>query len=302
MKKGFIKPLFIAATLFACSNETSTFDASGAFEATETIVSSEASGKIMALRIEEGQEVKAGEVVGFIDSTQLFLTRLQLIQNRKAILSGRQNVKTQVEALQNELDNAVADKTRIENLVKGQVASQKQLDDAITRVDVIKSRLAALNSTLSTNNSALTEQGSTLAIQLQLVEDQLRKCKIVNPSNATVLVKYSNAFEMTSAGKPIYKIADLSSLTLRAYVSGDQLSSIKLGQKLKVIVDDRQGGSKNYEGSISWISDKAEFTPKTIQTKEERANLVYAVKIIVKNDGFLKIGMYADVLFGETKM
>ena len=207
-----------------------------------------------------------------------------------------------MEALQNELDNAIADKTRIENLVKGQVASQKQLDDAITRVEVIQSRLAALNSTLNTNNSALTEQGSTIDIQLRLVEDQLRKCKIINPTNSTVLVKYSNAFEMTTAGKPIYKIADLSSLTLRAYISGDQLSSIKLGQKLKVIVDDLQGGSKTYEGQISWISDKAEFTPKTIQTKEERANLVYAVKIIVKNDGFLKIGMYADVLFGETKM
>ena len=281
----------------SCKNKGSDFDASGTFEATETVVSAEANGKILLFDIEEGTILQAGQQIGYIDSTQLYLTRLQLLQNQKAILSGRPDTKIQLEALQKELDNALSDKQRIENLVKGDVASQKQLDDANTRIAVLQSKIAAAKSTLSTTTSTLNEQSGTVAVQLAQVEDQLRKCRIVNPLKGTVLTKYANVFEMAAAGRPLYKIADLSEIILRVYISSSQLSQVKLNQKVTVKTDDASGGYKENEGFITWISDKAEFTPKTIQTKDERANLVYAMKIKVKNDGYLKIGMYGEVVF-----
>ena len=279
----------------SCSKSKEEFDATGSFEATETIVSAEAQGKLMSLKLEEGDSLPAGKMVGYIDSTQLYLTRLQLVQNRKAILSSRPDIRPQIEALEKELDNAITDRNRIENLVKGEVASQKQLDDANARVNILKSRIDAQRSTLTISSSAIDEQGRTVELQLKQIEDQLRKCRLVNPISGIVLSKYMNEFEMAAPGKPIYRIADMSSILLRAYVSGDQLSSIKLGAPVDVIVDDINGGSKKYEGKVEWVSEKAEFTPKTIQTKDERANLVYAIKIRVKNDGTLKIGMYGEV-------
>jgi len=232
-----------------------------------------------------------------IDSTALYLTKLQLMQNQKAILAGRQDVKTQLESLRKELTNAMADQKRIENLVKGQVASQKQLDDANLRIDVLKAKIDAQENLLNTGNTALTEQSRTIAAQLNVIEDQLRRCRIINPVEGTVLTKYSESYEMTGVGKPLYKVADLSQMILRAYISNDQQSSVKIGQKVSVLVDDGDKSMRTYEGVVQWINDKAEFTPKTIQTKEERANLDYAVKIAVKNDGLVKIGMYGEVKF-----
>ena len=297
MKNSIIMISLFALLLVSCKNKNNQCDASGTFEATETIVSAEANGKILELNLDESQLLKQGQQIGYIDSIQLHLTRLQLMQNRKAILSGRPDVTTQIESLQKELENAMSDKKRIENLVKGQVASQKQLDDANTRVSVLQSKIDAQKSILNTTTSTLTEQGNTVEFQLGQVEEQLRKCRIINPVNGTVLVKYANAFEMVSVGKPLYKIADLTTIILRAYITGNQLPVIKLSQKVKVFTDDGKGGFKETEGIITWINDKAEFMPKTIQTKDERANMVYAIKVNVQNDGSYKIGMYGEIKF-----
>jgi HlyD family secretion protein len=287
----------VVIMLWSCASKKDEADASGTFEATETIISSEANGKILQFNINEGDQVKAGQVMGYIDSTQLHLTRLQLMQSQKAVLTGRPDIKSQTEAFETELENAKSDKQRVENLVKGEMASQKQLDDANTRIAVIQSKITALKSQLGTSSSALDEQGRTIGVQLAQLEDQLRKCRIVNPVDGSILTKYAETFEMTMIGKPLYKVADLSSIILRCYITGEQLSKIKTGQKVKVTTTKEKENTKVYEGTIEWISDKAEFTPKTIQTTDERANLVYAIKIRVKNDGYLKIGMYGDIKF-----
>ena len=295
MKKSIVQILFLSLVLAACNSNTNNHDASGTFEAIETIVSAEASGKILEFNLNEGDELKQGARIGYIDSTQLYLQRLQLIQNKKAILSSTPDSKSQIEVLQKELENAQSDKKRIENLVKGEVASQKQLDDINTKIAVLQSKITALKSELGTRTSTINEQSNTVQVQLAQINDQLKKCTITNPINGTVLTKYAEANEMVPAGKPLYKIADLSTLVLRAYITGNQFANLKLNQQVTVLVDSTENEYKEYEGIVEWISNKAEFTPKTIQTKEERANLVYAVKIRVKNDGLLKLGMYADV-------
>lgn len=297
MNKVIVLCICLASAVISCKNVSTESDAQGTFEATEVIVSAEANGKLLDLSIVEGQAVKRGETVGKIDTTSLYLNKLQLLQNQKAILAGRQNVNTQLESLRKELANALSDQKRIENLVKGQVASQKQLDDANLRIEVLKAKIDSQESLLNTGNTALSEQSKTIAAQLNVIEDQLRRCSVVNPLDGTVLTKYSEAYEMTAIGRPLYKVADLSQVILRAYISNDQQSKVKIGQKVKILVDDGNEAMRHYEGTIQWVNDKAEFTPKTIQTKDERANLVYAVKIGVKNDGLLKIGMYGEVVF-----
>jgi len=296
MKNNFIYALAVLA-LVSCNSDNGKFDATGAFEATEIIVSSEASGKLIAFNLEEGQTLKAGDKVGTIDSTQLYLTKLQLRESQKAVLAGRPNTRTQIEATKREIENVLIEKKRVDNLVKGEVASQQQLDDINSKLAVLEARLAAQQNSLSTTTSTLNEQSSAIQVQLLSVQDQLEKCNIINPINGTVLTKYAMQNEVTIPGKPLYKIADMSTLILRAYVSGSQLSQFKLGQEVSVLIDATKGEYKTYKGTITWVSDKAEFTPKTIQTKDERANLVYAVKINVKNDGYLKLGMYGEVKF-----
>lgn len=297
MKFRFILFSAIGILLFSCKSGNVNFDAAGNFEATEITVSAEANGKIMAFNVTEGQVLEQSQVVGYIDSTQLYLSKLQLAQNRKAILSGRPDIAVQVESLQKELDNAISDRNRIQNLVKGEVASQKQLDDANTRIAILQSKIDAQKSVLNTSTTTLNEQSNTVEVQLAQIEDQLHKCRIINPMKGTVLVKYVEPFEMTAQGRPLYKIADLDNLYIRVYVSETQLSQIRLGQKAEVLIDTSKKEYKKYEGTISWISDKAEFTPKIVQTKEERVTLVYAVKVLVKNDGYLKIGMPGEVDF-----
>lgn len=289
--------LFTTLLIFSCSNNNGKFDATGTFEATETIVSSEATGKLLSFTLEEGQVLKKDQKVGAIDSTQLYLTKLQLRESQKAVLAGKPDIRTQVEATKREIENTLVEKRRIENLVKGQVANQKQLDDINTKLAVLEAKLAAQQNSLKTTTSTLTEQSNAITVQMSMVQDQLTKCNIINPMEGTVLTKYAMQNEMTLPGKALYKIADLSTLILRAYVSGDQLPQFKLGQQVDVLVDAAEGEYKTYKGTITWVSDKAEFTPKTIQTKDERANLVYAIKINVKNDGYLKLGMYGEVKF-----
>lgn len=295
--KKLIFPILLMLGLNSCDDKGMNHDASGSFEAVETIISAEANGKILQLSIEEGQELKAGQTIGFIDSTQMYSRKLQLLQSKKAILSGRPQASVQTEALKKELANAVLDRDRTENLVKGGVATQKQLDDANARVTTLQAKIEAQESSLHTTTVSLNEQAGTVDAQLTEVNDQLKKCVITNPLNGTVLNKYAEQFEMTVAGKPLYKIADLSSIILRAYITGDQLSQVKIDQKVKVFTDDGNGGFKEKDGVVIWINDKAEFTPKAIQTKTERANLVYAIKVKVVNDGSYKIGMYGEIGF-----
>ena len=295
MKNAKLIYLVLLLSILSCKEKANNYDASGSFEATETIIAAEATGKILQLNIDEGQQLDSGQLIGFIDSAQLQLTRLQLMQSKKAILSSRPESKTQVEALRTELANAVSDRNRTAKLVEGGVASQKQLDDADAKIATLQSKIAAQESSLQTTTSSITEQGNTVNAQMNEITDQLKKCVIVNPVKGTVLSKDAEQYEMAVLGKPLYKIADISTIILRAYITGDQLQQVKIGQRIKVFTDDGKGGYKEREGVITWINEKSEFTPKTIQTKNERANLVYAMKVNVKNDGYLKIGMYGEV-------
>jgi HlyD family secretion protein len=296
MKKTALYTL-VCICLAACNREKNTYDASGTFEAVETIVSAEASGVIKVLSVEEGQTLQAGQNVGYIDSTQLFLKKKQLEAQTQAVLSRKPDIAAQTAVLKEQLIQAEREQRRITNLLKADAATPKQLDDANTQIAVIKRQIAAQQSSLSITATNLEDEASPIAMQIQQINDQLNKCNIINEVNGTVLTKYAEVNEVTSAGKPIYKVAELNSIILRAYITGDQLARIKPGQQVKVLVDDTKDSYKTYNGTVEWISNKAEFTPKTIQTKDERANLVYAIKIRVKNDGFLKIGMYGDVKF-----
>lgn len=291
--------IFTIAALFlaSCSNNKNEFDASGTFEAVETIIPAQANGILIQFTITEGQELKAGQVIGYIDSTQLYLKIKQLHAQIDAVLSKSPQVSTQLAALRSQLEHAQHEYYRLTNLYKDDAATGKQIDDAKAEINVIESQLAAQRSSLNITSISLKDETSPLEIQIEQLEDQLAKCTITNSVNGTVLTTYMEPFEMAAIGKPLYKIADLSSLILRAYISGDQFSNLLINQKVMVLVDDGKGDFRTYEGSVEWISDQAEFTPKTIQTKDERANLVYAVKIKVMNDGYLKIGMYGEIKF-----
>jgi len=296
-----IKQLSIAiallASLHSCKNGDNNYDASGSFEAEETIISSEASGVIKEFGIEEGQQLKAGQMIGYIDSTQLFLKKKQLLSQIKAVISKKPNVSVQLASLQEQLRSAEKEQLRVTNLAKADAATGKQLDDINSQVLILQKQIAASSSSLNISSESIDMETNPLAIQIDQLNDQLDKCRITNPMNGTVLSKYAELNEMTAPGKPLYKIADLSTIILRVYVTGDQLASIKLNQQAKVHTDDGHGNFNESSGTISWISDKAEFTPKTIQTKDERANMVYAIKINVKNNGQYKIGMYGEVIF-----
>ncbi|MEP6615966.1 MAG: HlyD family efflux transporter periplasmic adaptor subunit [Ginsengibacter sp.] len=301
---------FLLLILSSCTATPNPFDASGTFEAVETIVSAEATGKILHLDIEEGQQIAENTVVGSIDPISISLQKEEVISRMTALSERTSNpapqlklLKDQLMVQQAQLNNLLHEQQRIQNLVIADAATPKQLDDINSQVNVSKKQLAVTTQQMrvtgeniaSQNRSVLSEK-LPLDKKLGQLEDQQSKTRIINPVNGVVLTKYAQAFEITSPGKPLYKIANMSTLILRAYISGSQFSSLKPDQPVKVYVDSVKG-YKNYPGKIEWISDKAEFTPKTIQTKEERANLVYAIKIRVPNDGSLKIGMYANVKF-----
>lgn len=287
--------LAIAAT--SCSTNSGDFDATGNFEADEVIVSAEASGKVMKLNIKEGQTLSANEVVGYVDTTQLYLRKKQFQYSINAVLAKQPNTAVQLSTITEQLATATREKKRVENLLKADAATQKQLDDYNAQIDLLKKQYDALQSSLTITTRSLQTETLPYKAQLDQIEDQLKKSIITNPMAGTVLTQYTLQDEVVSPGKALYKIADLSTIVLRVYISGTQLSEIKLGQEVKINVDKGAKEYKTYTGTITWVSDKAEFTPKTIQTKDERANLVYAIKILVKNDGFLKLGMYGEVKF-----
>jgi len=281
----------------SCNRNNSEFDATGNFEADEIIISAEASGKIISLNVEEGSVIKSQTVIGLIDTIQLHLRKNQLEYSIRAVNAKQPNASVQLAAISEQIETVKREKKRVENLLKDDAATQKQLDDLNAQLDLLQRQYEATQSTLAITRQSLQSETLPLKAQLEQVQDQIDKSQIINPVNGTVLTLYTKQNEVVSPGKALYKIADLSTLILRAYISGNQLSQIKLGQSVKVLVDAPDDGYKEYAGTITWVSNKAEFTPKTIQTKEERANLVYAIKIHVKNDGYLKLGMYGEVKF-----
>ncbi|MFT3994134.1 MAG: efflux RND transporter periplasmic adaptor subunit [Dysgonomonas sp.] len=287
--------------LTSCNNNKLEHDASGTFEATEIIISAQASGEIKEFNIKEGEELKVGQYLGYIDTTQLHLQKLQLQSTTQAVNSRRPNVSIQIASTKDQIANAKKEKIRIENMLKDGAATQRQMDDIDTHLQVLESQLGAQINSLSMSTNSLDKESATYQIQVAQIEDHLQKSYIINSIQGTVLNKYAEPKEYAVPGKALYKIADTKHLYLKAYVVSDQLSEIKIGQETTIFINSVDGEQKSYKGTISWIADKAEFTPKTIQTKDERRNLVYAVKIAVDNiDGAIKIGMYGDANF-QTK-
>lgn len=297
LRNEIILFVLLAILLSACGGENRKYDATGTFEAEEIIVSSEAMGKLVMFDVEEGISLKQNQIVGVVDTIQLHLKKKQLESTIKALLSKQPDVSTQLAAIKEQIETAQIEKKRIENLVKSNAATTKQLDDINSQIEILNKQFNASKSSLTITRQGLQSETYPLQIQIEQIQDQINKSIIKNPVDGTVLTRYAKQSEITANGKALYKIADLSTMTLRAYINGYQLGQIKLGQKIKVFVDKGEGEQKEMNGEIYWISSKAEFTPKTIQTKDERTNLVYAIKVKVKNDGYLKIGMYGEVIF-----
>jgi len=287
----------VAITLYACGNSDALTDASGTFESTEIIVSSEANGKIMRFDLQEGQLLKAGEKIGYIDTIQLYLRKRQLLASIQASQSRTPDVNVQVAAIQQQIATAMTERTRVTNLLASGAANQKQLDDINAQIEVLQKQLRATRETLVNSSKGISGESESLRNQVAQIDDQLRKSGIASPINGTVLVKYAEAGELATQGRSLFKVADMENMILRAYVTADQLAKLKVGQMVGVNAEFGSKGNKAYQGKVAWISSKAEFTPKTIQTRDERANLVYAVKVDVKNDGNLKIGMYGGIKF-----
>jgi len=297
MHKQIIILCFVALAA-SCYNKNHVADAYGNFEvANEIIISAEGTGKLLSFSVEEGITLNKGDVVGLIDTTQLHLQKLQLKANIAALHAQMPNIPPQLKALQDQLSAAEREKRRIENLLKNDAATTKQLDDVTANCTVLGSQIAALKSSLNTQVQGLLAQTESLQAQMELINNAIEKCVIINPIGGVILTKYANCFEFTATGKPLYKIADLTAMTLRVYVSEDQLGKVHIGETCEVRMDMPDGKLKSYTGLVSWVSDKSEFTPKMIQTKNERVNLVYAVKIVIQNDGDIKIGMPGEVRF-----
>lgn len=309
--RNLIFTIISIAFLSACSSSQLKYDAAGIFEADEVIVSSELSGKILDFKVNEGNILQKGATVAIIDALPISLQQEQLQASVKALSQKTQNVAPQIKLLNDQiavqttqLTNLQHERNRIETLLKADAATAKQLDDINFQIESVKKQIAVTQQQIAvqinnvqTQNRAILSETDPLEKQIAQLKDKEKRSTIINPINGTILTKYAMEGEITSAGKAMYKIADLSTLILRTYISGTQLSQIKIGQNVKVFIDEGDKKYKNYTGTITMVSDKAEFTPKTIQTKDERANLVYAVKVIVKNDGYLKIGMYGEIQF-----
>jgi len=279
----------------ACGNKEKEYDATGTFEATETTVYAEQNGALLTFNVNEGEVLEAGREVGLIDTTQTWLKIQQLGATKQVYQSQKPDMQRQIAVTRQQLVKARQEEQRYKELVADGAAPSKMLDDARSQVMVLQRQLDAQISSLTTSTRALDKQSAATDVQVNQLRDILRKCHIMTPTKGTVLEKYVERGEFVAAGKPLFKIADTENMFMRAYVTSAQLKDIKLGQKVKVFADYGDGQKKTYDGTISWISSRSEFTPKTILTEDERADLVYAVKIAIKNDGFVKIGMYGEV-------
>ena len=280
MKIKYVTGIMLAIGLMGCQRNTENFDATGTFEATEVIVSAEASGKLIHFRADEGVQLTCGEEVGLIDT-----------------VTQRPDIGKQIAATRQQIAKAEQEKSRVERLLQSNAANRKQWDDWNAEIALLNKQLEAQLSTLQKSTASLNEQSVSVAIQVAQVEDKLQKSRIISPISGTVLAKYTEAGELASVGKPLFKIADVENMYLRAYITSKQLAEVKLGQQVALYADFGDGERKPFEGTVTWISDKAEFTPKTILTDDERANQVYAIKIAFRNDGTAKIGMYGEVKF-----
>lgn len=287
----------VATALTACGNQEREWDASGVFETTEVIVSARAQGEIKELRAEEGQEVDAGQQLGYIDATQLQLRKEQLSSTRTATSQRKLDASRQVAAIEQQIANAQREQKRFEELLRDGAATQKQVDDIRYQVSVLQRQLAAAREQVTSQNESLDGQSQSIGAQISAVDDQLSNARITAPIKGTILAKYAEQGEYATPGRALLKVGNLEQMRLRAYITADQLTTLRLGQRVRVYADQGVKGRKEYAGQVTWISDKAEFTPKTIQTRDERANLVYAIKVSVKNDGLIKRGMYGDVRF-----
>lgn len=281
---------FAILTLISCGQSNGKADGYGNFEATEITVSAENNGKLMQFDVQEGNKLQQNTFVGYIDTIPLALKREQLLVSKDVVSSKSKGVLSQIAVLKAKLKTANTNKERTENLIRDHAGTQKQLDDILGEIDVINQQIRSVE----IQNAPVVNELKSIDVQLKQIEDQIEKCKIVNPITGTVLTKYTEPNEITAFGKPLYKIADLEHMELRVYVSETQLANLKIGEEVTVKIDDKDD-MKNYPGTITWIASEAEFTPKIIQTKEERVALVYAVKVTVKNDGSLKIGMPAEM-------
>lgn len=287
--------LIFALSLWACQPEENTSDAYGNFEAREILVSSESTGKILRLDVEEGQSLKVGEIVGVIDTTALHLRKLQLLASIRAVQGKTQDVQPQINVLEEQRRNLLRERDRLKALVQEHAATQKQLDDMEGQLLVVERQIASARAQNRNLNTGILGETDPLRVQIEQIEDQIARCYIINPVDGTVLLQLAEAHEVTAPGKPLYKIADLDQMTLRVYVGGDQLPNVKVGEAVTVLVDADEKSNRTLTGTVSWVSPKAEFTPRIVQTKEQRVNLVYAVKVLVKNDGTLKIGMPGEL-------
>jgi HlyD family secretion protein len=285
--------------LLSCSRGDDKADASGSFEATEVVVSAEASGRILELDASEGQALEAGQVLGRIDSTQLELRRKQLLASKLSVESRRNDADLQLAAIAQQIDSARKERQRAQNLIAANAASKKQLDDIDAQIAALEKQERAQRESIALGNRGVSAESSSLDIQVAQLDDQIAKCGISSPLDGTVLVKYAERGEFASQGKALFKVGDMGHMVLRAYLTSNQLSRVKLGQEAKVLVEFGDKDTREYSGKVAWISDVSEFTPKTAQTRDDRASLVYAIKVAVENDGYLKIGMYGKVRLGD---
>jgi len=295
--KKIVMMATVLAVLASCGQGEKEYDATGTFEATETMVSAEQSGTLMRLEVSEGDEIAQGKEVGLVDTTQLWLKIQQMGATKAVYQSQKPDMEKQIAATRQQLAKAREDEQRYKELVADGAAPSKMLDDASNQVKVLQRQLDAQISTLNTQLSTLNSQVSTVDVQVSQLRDQLQKCHVTAPMTGTVLEKYVQQGEFVATGKPLFKMADTQRMFIRAYVTSAQLQGIKVGQQAKVFADYGDGQRKEYDGTVTWISSRSEFTPKTILTDDERADLVYALKVAVKNDGYIKIGMYGEVAF-----
>ncbi|MBE6257130.1 MAG: HlyD family efflux transporter periplasmic adaptor subunit [Prevotella sp.] len=285
----------VALMMAACGGNEKAYDATGTFEATETTVYAEQSGALLSFSVNEGDMIEAGKEVGLIDTTQTWLKIQQLDATKEVYQSQKPDMERQIAATRQQLSKAQQDEQRYRELVADGAAPSKMLDDASSQVKVLQKQLDAQISSLSTSTRSLDKQTVAANVQIEQLRDMLRKCHIVTPTKGTVLEKYVERGEFVAIGKPLFKIADTEQMFMRAYVTSAQLQNIRIGQQVKVFADYGDGQKKTYDGTVSWISSRSEFTPKTILTDDERADLVYAVKVAIKSDGYVKIGMYGEL-------
>ncbi|MCI6473557.1 MAG: HlyD family efflux transporter periplasmic adaptor subunit [Bacteroidales bacterium] len=299
--KKIIAMAGVALVLNACGRKERQYDATGVFEATETTVYAEQTGALLTFNVEEGDTVGRNREVGLIDTTQLWLKMKQAEAMKSVYQSQKPEQEKQIAVTRQQLAKAKQDQQRYKELVADGAAPAKMLDDADSQVEVLQRQLDAQLSSLRVNTNALDKQMAATDVQAEQLRDQIRKCHILVPAKGTVIEKYVERGEFVSAGKPLFKMADTENMFIRAYVTSAQLENIKTGQKATVFADYGNGGKKEYEGRVTWISSRSEFTPKTILTDDERADLVYAVKVAIKGDGYVKMGMYGEVLFASGK-